>query len=206
MSAVSAIESAVFDEVEVPASGRGAGGQAAARPVSAGGHLQLVAASGVPAPGVAARGVAGRGSAATRIAAPGLAAPGLAAPGVAAPGFAGPGFAAPGVAAPGFAAPLRLTRRGRLVVGVLAAILAAVVITLVGMAAPGGAQAANHGRAGAGYQGMRQIVVQPGQTLWSIASRAEPSADPRLVISQIMAANSMTSSAIVAGELLWVPK
>jgi LysM domain len=166
MSAVSAIESAVFDEVEVPASGRGAGGQAAARPVSAGGHLQLVAASGVPAPGVAA----------------------------------------PGVAAPGVAAPLRLTRRGRLVVGVLAAILAAVVITLVGMAAPGGAQAANHGRAGAGYQGMRQIVVQPGQTLWSIASRAEPSADPRLVISQIMAANSMTSSAIVAGELLWVPK
>jgi hypothetical protein len=108
-------------------------------------------------------------------------------------------------AAPG-RAPLRLTRRGRIVVTAVAIFVATVVITVIGMAAPGGAQAANHGRPGAGYGGMHQIVVRPGQTLWSIAARAEPSADPRLVISQIMTANSMTSDVVEAGELLWVPK
>jgi len=80
------------------------------------------------------------------------------------------------------------------------------VIAALGLAAAGGAQAANHGRPGAGYQGMRQIVVRPGQTLWTIATQAEPSVDPRLVISQIMTTNSMTSPAVQAGELLWVPK
>ena len=77
--------------------------------------------------------------------------------------------------------PVRLTRRGRLVASILAVGLAAVVLTVISIAAPGGAQAANHGRQGAGYQGMREIVVQPGQTLWSIAAKVEPSADPRLV-------------------------
>jgi hypothetical protein len=103
-------------------------------------------------------------------------------------------------------APLRLTRRGRAVVVVFAVIVATVVITLIGMAVAGGAQAANHGRAGAGYQGMRQIVVRPGETLWTIAARAEPSADPRLVISQIMTANLLSTTVVQAGELLWVPK
>jgi LysM domain len=102
--------------------------------------------------------------------------------------------------------PLRLTRRGRIVASALAVVLAAVALTIMSMAAPGGAQAANHGRAGAGYQGMRQIVVQPGQTLWSIATKVEPSADPRLVVSQIMTANSLSSTAVQAGEELWVPK
>jgi len=53
---------------------------------------------------------------------------------------------------------------------------------------------------------MRQIVVQPGQTLWSIAAKVAPSADPRLVITQIMAANSLTTTVVQAGEELWVPK
>jgi hypothetical protein len=102
--------------------------------------------------------------------------------------------------------PLRLTRRGRLVVGVFAVVLATVALSIAAMAAAGRAQASNHGRDGAGYQGMHQIVVEPGETLWTIASRAEPTADPRQVISEIMTANSMTSTVVQAGELLWVPK
>jgi LysM domain len=101
--------------------------------------------------------------------------------------------------------PLRLTRRGRIVVGFAAAVLATLALT-IGSMALSGAQAANHGRAGAGYQGMRQIVVQPGQTLWSIASTAEPSADPRQVVAEIMSVNALTGSSLQAGELLWVPK
>jgi hypothetical protein len=104
------------------------------------------------------------------------------------------------------APPLRLTRRGRLVVGVFAVLLATVVLSVVAMAAAGRAQASNHGRGGGGYQGMHQIVVRPGETLWAIASQAEPTADPRQVIDEIMTANSMTSTVVVAGELLWVPR
>ena len=53
---------------------------------------------------------------------------------------------------------------------------------------------------------MHQIVVQPGQTLWSIASAAEPTADPRAVIQQIMSVNALSGTNIQAGQLLWVPR
>jgi LysM domain len=103
--------------------------------------------------------------------------------------------------------PVRLTQRGRaLVVGLLVAVAAAAAL-LISLAAAGGAQAANHGQpGGGGYQGMHEVVVRPGQTLWSIASTAEPGADPRLVVQQIMSANAMTSTDISAGQLLWVPR
>jgi len=103
-------------------------------------------------------------------------------------------------------APLRLTRRGRVVVGTLIVTVVAAIALVVGLVVAGGAQATNHGQPGAGYQGMHQIVVRPGQTLWSIASAAEPQADPRDVVQQIMTANSMTGTTITAGQLLWVPR
>ena len=53
---------------------------------------------------------------------------------------------------------------------------------------------------------MHQIVVQPGQTLWSIASAAEPSADPRSVVQQIMTVNDLTGTKLPVGEELWVPR
>jgi Tfp pilus assembly protein FimV len=87
----------------------------------------------------------------------------------------------------------------------LVAMLAAVGIVLA-MAVAGGAQAASPGGLGVGHQGMHEIVVRSGQTLWSIASAAEPTADPRLVVQQIMAANGMTSANVAAGQLLWVPR
>jgi hypothetical protein len=77
---------------------------------------------------------------------------------------------------------------------------------LISLLASGGAQATNHGPARAGYQGMRQVVVRPGQTLWSIASAAEPSADTREVVQEIMTANALTTGGISAGQLLWVPR
>ena len=102
--------------------------------------------------------------------------------------------------------PLRLTRRGRMVVASLVVGVIAAIALVVGLAAAGGAQAANHGQPRAGYQGMQEIVVRPGQTLWSIASAAEPGADPRDVVQQIMTANAMTGTTITAGQLLWVPR
>jgi LysM repeat protein len=48
---------------------------------------------------------------------------------------------------------------------------------------------------------MSRIVVQPGQTLWSIATQA----DPRQVVQQILTANTLTRENITAGQRLWVP-
>jgi hypothetical protein len=108
--------------------------------------------------------------------------------------------------ASGSRAPVRLTRRGRAVVACLLVTGLTIGVLLFSLLASGGAQATNHGQARAGYQGMRQIVVRPGQTLWSIASAAEPSADTRVVVQEIMTANALTSGDISAGQLLWIPR
>ena len=101
--------------------------------------------------------------------------------------------------------PLRLTRRGRVVVAAVIVGAVTLAVLLITMLVSGGAQATNHGHARAGYQGMHQVVVRPGQTLWSIAAAAEPTADPRSVIQEIMTANALGSPTISAGQLLWVP-
>ncbi|HEX9540026.1 MAG TPA: LysM peptidoglycan-binding domain-containing protein [Streptosporangiaceae bacterium] len=101
---------------------------------------------------------------------------------------------------------VRLTRRGRRAVTGFAAAIILAVVTAFWVAAATGAQAANHGVApGTVYKNMRPVVVQPGQTLWSIALRADPAADPRVVISRIMEFNAMSSDVVVPGERLWVP-
>jgi LysM repeat protein len=101
---------------------------------------------------------------------------------------------------------VRLTARGRRVVAALVVSAGAAVLCLFSLTAAGGAAAASHGAARAGYQGMRQVVVEPGQTLWSVASAAEPQADPQAVIQQIMQANSLAGTTIRAGQVLWVPR
>jgi hypothetical protein len=101
--------------------------------------------------------------------------------------------------------PVRLTRRGRIVFGGLAIALAAAAVCVLSLSLAGGALASSTGPARAGYQGMRQVVVEPGQTLWSIATAAEPSTDPRIVIQQIVETNSLVGATLYAGEQLWVP-
>ena len=61
-------------------------------------------------------------------------------------------------------APLRLTRRGRVVLTVLAAL----VIAAISMVAAGVAQASNHAGP-AGRAGIVRVTVRPGQSLWAIA-------------------------------------
>jgi hypothetical protein len=103
---------------------------------------------------------------------------------------------------------VRLTRRGRLVVTGLVMLAAIVTATLLWMSVTGSVQAAS--RAGVAprspYQGMTQVVVQPGQTLWSIAVAAEPSANAWDVIQQIVEVNALNGPQVYAGELLWVPR
>jgi hypothetical protein len=92
-------------------------------------------------------------------------------------------------------------------VTVLALLAACAVAMVLWLSEAGGAQASSHGQpAGAGYQGMTRVVVEPGQTLWSIASAAEPTANTQSVIQQIIDANALGRATIYAGQLLWVPK
>jgi LysM repeat protein len=104
-------------------------------------------------------------------------------------------------------APIRLTRRGRIVVGTLTGIVVAALAALIWLAVAGQAQASGDAKVGRSTGGtVARVVVQPGQTLWGIASQVDPGADPRVIIPQIVDMNSLSSTAINVGQVLWVPR
>jgi len=49
------------------------------------------------------------------------------------------------------------------------------------------------------------VVVQPGDTLWTLAETVDTSGDPRGVVADIKAANQLSSSAIQPGQVLSIP-
>jgi hypothetical protein len=101
--------------------------------------------------------------------------------------------------------PLRLTRRGRVVVVV--AVAAALVLAALSLVIASAAQATNHPVSSRGaQQGLAQVTVHPGQSLWSVAESADPAADTRVVIQQIIELNGLTGNVVFAGQRLWVPR
>ena len=99
--------------------------------------------------------------------------------------------------------PLRLTRRGRVVVAVFTALVLAALSLVIASTA----QATNHPvSARAAQQGLAQVTVHPGQSLWSVAESADPAADTRVVIQQIIELNGLTGNVVFAGQRLWVPR
>ncbi len=109
-------------------------------------------------------------------------------------------------AVPARQAPLRLTRRGRAVavagVLLLATLVSALVFALA-MGPAGGRSAAVTPTAG-GAAGST-VTVQPGDTLWAIASRVAPKADPRVVVQKIIDRNGIAAASIQAGQVLALP-
>ena len=104
-------------------------------------------------------------------------------------------------------APIRLTRRGRIVLGGLITMIVAAMTALIWLAVAGHAQAASHvGPGGPAGHSMLRVVVRPGQTLWSIATKADPAADPRAVIQEIVDDNALAGTAVQAGQVIWVPR
>ena len=63
----------------------------------------------------------------------------------------------------------------------------------------GGSSLASPGR----LPHVEQVVVQPGDSLWSIAQRVAPGHDPRAVVDALSA--SLGSSQLYAGETISVP-
>ena len=104
-------------------------------------------------------------------------------------------------------APIRLTRRGRIVVWTLVSIAVAGLAGLIWLAVAGQAQAS--GQAGPARLTSREVarvVVRSGQTLWGIAAKVDPGADPRVIIPEIVELNSLRSTSISVGQVLWVPR
>lgn len=96
---------------------------------------------------------------------------------------------------------LRLTRRGRAVFGTLAVLLC---LGLLAVAAVFGSTqavaAAEGGDVEFGY-----VVVQPGASLWSLASQLDPDADPRDLIAEIVRLNQLDGAGLQAGDAIAVP-
>ena len=93
---------------------------------------------------------------------------------------------------------VRLTRRGRLVVFLLAL---GVVLTAALVLSGRSTATSESGR----DEPTRMVTVAPGQTLWGIASEAADGGDVRAMIDEIEQLNALDSSMLYAGQELFVP-
>ena len=87
----------------------------------------------------------------------------------------------------------RSARRDPLVVAT-ALLCALLVLILLARAAYGGTSVAG-----------QHVLVQPGQTLWSIAGERYPGDDVRTRVDQIIDANHLQGGQVYAGETLILP-
>ncbi len=93
-------------------------------------------------------------------------------------------------------------RRRRVVVAALA--LGVVVVAAQAGAALGGSPLAAPERRPASSSTTRRVVVQPGDTLWSIATRLAPDDDPRPVVDAV--AKALHRTTLVTGETISWPR
>lgn len=95
--------------------------------------------------------------------------------------------------------PVRLTARGRRLV------LSLAVAAGVGVAALVHGLAGADGTGGLHLTGETRVVVQPGDTLWSIASSVAGDGDVRVVVAQLREVNGLQGSDLRPGEVLQLP-
>lgn len=90
-------------------------------------------------------------------------------------------------------------RRRRALLGVMALLTVGLALPLSGT----GGHSHPTGSAAAGNIGGATYTVRPGDSLWSIAERVEPSADPRPLVARLAAATG--SESVVPGERIVLP-
>ncbi|HEY0869629.1 MAG TPA: LysM peptidoglycan-binding domain-containing protein [Acidothermaceae bacterium] len=97
---------------------------------------------------------------------------------------------------------IRLTRRGRLaLLGV--AMLCMLFGFSIGNLVSFGSSAPSYPTTPSA--GSPTIVVQPGQTLWAIATQVAPHADPRATVQRIIDLNHLGGTTLQVGESLALP-
>lgn len=97
---------------------------------------------------------------------------------------------------------LRITRRGRRVVAMLAA---APVVAATAFAIINGGAALGSNEQGLSAEAFDTVTVMPGETLWSIAQDVAPDEDPRVVVEAISDVNRLSTSAVDTGQRLFLP-
>jgi hypothetical protein len=95
---------------------------------------------------------------------------------------------------------LRLTSRGRIVFGTLAAIPVIALALFVGPNVIGAQASGDAGTATFDY-----VSVAPGQSLWQLAEQIAPQADPREVVADILSLNNLSSGDVQPGQELAIP-
>ncbi|MGI9137114.1 MAG: LysM peptidoglycan-binding domain-containing protein [Candidatus Nanopelagicales bacterium] len=95
--------------------------------------------------------------------------------------------------------PIRLTSRGRAAVF----FLLSVVTLLLVMIAAGGTSA--DASATAGGPATASVVVQAGDSLWTIAKSLQPNGDPRSMMQTLTELNGLEGGALIPGQQLIVP-
>ena len=99
---------------------------------------------------------------------------------------------------PGQRARLRLTRRARRLAVVMALASGMALGSWLGPLVAGDA-------GGLRLAGESSVVVQPGDTLWSIASAVDGGGDVRAVVDRIQALNGLHGAELVPGQTLVLP-
>ena len=94
--------------------------------------------------------------------------------------------------------PLRLTRRGRAVVLGLFIVLASVASAIL-LSTASRAEQPSTGPA-------PSVVVQPDDTLWSIATRTAPGRDPYAAVAEIQKINHIEGYVVHPGQTLELPR
>jgi archaellum component FlaG (FlaF/FlaG flagellin family) len=94
---------------------------------------------------------------------------------------------------------LRLTRRGRLTVFVLALLFAAAIAFVLA----GGSSASNE--PASVTTATERIVVTPGQTLWQIAADRAADGEVRDMVDAIEKLNALEEPVLYVGQELFVP-
>jgi Tfp pilus assembly protein FimV len=97
-------------------------------------------------------------------------------------------------------APMRLTRRGRIIVGTLIALPIVIGAYFIGLGAPSaGADSA------VSTTTFEYLTVMPGDTLWAIAGNLADGADTQGVIAAIVELNQLDSMTVQPGQQLAIP-
>ena len=96
--------------------------------------------------------------------------------------------------------PMRLTRRGRIVIGTLVALPIIVGAYFIGMGSTSaGADSVQS------VTNFEEVTVMPGDTLWSIAQNVAPNADAQAVVAGIEELNQLDTLTVQPGQKLAIP-
>ncbi|WBU38886.1 LysM peptidoglycan-binding domain-containing protein [Homoserinibacter sp. YIM 151385] len=95
---------------------------------------------------------------------------------------------------------LRITRRGRVVLGALVVLPVAALLAGLGLMNAGSAVASVEPGAELSY-----VTVMSGDSLWELAEAIEPEGDTRTLVDELVALNRLDGGALEAGQRIAIP-